>query len=138
MDILTVQTIKNQQAVAVTDRVESVVRKAGLISGAVLVYCPHTTAGLTVNECADPTVMQDLEGILHQLVPPSMHYRHGEGNSHAHARAMLVGSSVCVPVKNGRLCLGTWQGIFFLEFDGPRQRTVYVQCLQGHSSTDHA
>jgi secondary thiamine-phosphate synthase enzyme len=126
---MTVETEAAMQAVDVTAKVQTALKSMGLISGALLVYSPHTTAGVTVNEHADPTVMQDLRSVFARLVPPRQDFRHAEGNSHAHALASLTGSSVLVPVENGALCLGTWQGIFLLEFDGPRRRKLLLQPL---------
>jgi secondary thiamine-phosphate synthase enzyme len=102
------------------------VREAGVGSGQVLVYCPHTTAGLTVNEAADPDVRADIIDGLRRLVPKSGGWRHAEGNADAHIKASLMGSSVTVPLEGGKLALGTWQGVFLCEFDGPRRRTVRV------------
>jgi len=114
--------------VDVTLDVQAAVEKLGIEKGVVTVFVPHTTAGITINENADPSVQADILTILNRLVPlRDPEYRHGEGNSAAHVKASLVGSSVRVPVEGGRLCLGTWQGIYFCEFDGPRDRRVWVQ-----------
>ena len=91
------------------------------------VFVPHTTAAVTINENADPSVRADILAELNKVIPFDDGYTHGEGNSAAHVKASLIGSSVSVPVENGRLCLGTWQGIYFCEFDGPRQRQVWIQ-----------
>jgi len=91
------------------------------------VFVPHTTAAVTINENADPSVRADILAELNKVIPFDDGYTHGEGNSAAHVKASLVGSSVSVPVENGRLCLGTWQAIYFCEFDGPRQRQVWIQ-----------
>ena len=106
---------------------------AGLIagSGALHVYVPHTTAGVCVNEGADPDVVGDLGRILDRMVPWSADYRHSEGNTAAHMRAVMVGASVTVPVRDSKITLGRWQEIFFCEFDGPRSRTVELQFLPG-------
>ncbi len=96
---------------------------------ALLVFVPHTTAAVTINENADPSVRADILTELNKVIPFEDGYTHGEGNSAAHVKASLIGSSVSVPVENGRLCLGTWQGIYFCEFDGPRQRQVWIQAL---------
>ncbi|GAB4323754.1 MAG: secondary thiamine-phosphate synthase enzyme YjbQ [Promethearchaeota archaeon] len=114
----------------VTPQVERIVRDSEIRSGTCLVFVPHTTAGVIINENADPAVKVDLLEILGALVPRSRKYRHGEGNSDAHAKASLVGSSVSVVVRDGCLLLGTWQGVTFCEFDGPRRRRVVVQ-VQG-------
>ena len=115
----------------VTSLVEKALAASGLTEGAVLVYCPHTTAGVTVNENADPTVRRDIAMALERLVPIDLPFAHLEGNSDAHVKASMMGSSVTVPVEAGRLVLGTWQGIYFAEFDGPRHRRFLVQPLSG-------
>ncbi|HIW73263.1 MAG TPA: secondary thiamine-phosphate synthase enzyme YjbQ [Firmicutes bacterium] len=113
----------------ITPEVEKAVRDSGVQEGVCLVYCPHTTAGLTINENADPDVVSDILMALDALFPDRPEYRHAEGNTAAHLKAGFVGSSVSVPVAGGRLALGVWQGIYFCEFDGPRTRsyTVTVQ-----------
>jgi secondary thiamine-phosphate synthase enzyme len=108
--------------------VAGLVRDAG--DGAALVYVPHTTAGVTINENADPSVRADLEMALDRVVPGDLPYTHSEGNSDAHTKAALIGSSATVPVVDGALQLGTWQGIYFAEFDGPRRRRVLVTFLR--------
>jgi secondary thiamine-phosphate synthase enzyme len=114
-----------------TREVQSMVASKAWTGGAVLVYCPHTTAGLTINEGADPDVQRDLLTALRRLIPEQGDYRHAEGNSDAHLKASLMGSSVLVPLEGGKLGLGTWQAIYFCEFDGPRQRQVLVNHLPG-------
>jgi secondary thiamine-phosphate synthase enzyme len=111
----------------ITAQVEKVVRDSGVSEGLCCVYCPHTTAGVTVNEGADPDVKADILATLDEVVPWSGRYRHVEGNSAAHVKATLVGSSATLIVQEGRLALGTWQSIYFCEFDGPRQRRVFVR-----------
>jgi secondary thiamine-phosphate synthase enzyme len=112
----------------ITEQVSSIVGQSDISSGDVIVYCPHTTAAITINENADPSVPHDILLVLEELVPHSNPgYRHSEGNSDAHCKSTLVGCSKQLLVKNGALELGTWQGIFFCEFDGPRSRKVYVQ-----------
>jgi secondary thiamine-phosphate synthase enzyme len=107
----------------------SVAAKFNVKEGACLVYVPHTTAGITINENADPAVRLDIMSTLDRAVPWQGPYRHAEGNSAAHVKASLVGFSILVPISGGRLVLGTWQGIYFCEFDGPRTRKVHVQVL---------
>jgi len=111
------------------------VRESGVQSGVCVVFVPHTTAGVTINENADPDVVRDMDAALGKAVPWSANYAHAEGNAAAHVKASLMGSSVTVPVEEGRLVLGTWQGIYFCEFDGPRKRRVHVQVLsdEAHS-----
>lgn len=127
-----VRTSRRCELVEVTDRVRVAVRESGVADGAVLVYCPHTTAGVTIQENADPDVPHDLLLALENAVPLAAakgRYRHGEGNSDAHAKASLVGASCWVPVAAGELQLGTWQGIFLCEFDGPRARHLLVRTV---------
>ncbi len=127
----TVQTERRSQLVDITERVrEAVADLDG--AAAVLVYVPHTTAGLTINEHADPAVARDFEAALERIVSedwPWQHVEEGEENAPTHVRAAFMGSDALVPVKDGRLALGTWQGIFLCEFDGPRRRSVYVTTL---------
>ena len=106
--------------------VQAAVEALGLRDGSITVFVPHTTAGVTINEQADPDVAADLGAALARLVPEQDAYRHGEGNSDAHIKASLMGAAVPVLVRDGRLQLGTWQGIFFCEFDGPRAREIWV------------
>ncbi|MCL2807968.1 MAG: secondary thiamine-phosphate synthase enzyme YjbQ [Coriobacteriia bacterium] len=113
----------------ITRSVAEIVRASGVESGLCLVYCPHTTAGVTINENADSDVVTDLLYGLNQAFPDRRQFRHAEGNSAAHLKASVVGSSVTIPIQSGRLLLGTWQGIYFCEFDGPRSRTFYVQVV---------
>jgi secondary thiamine-phosphate synthase enzyme len=125
-----VPTRERAHFVDITSQVQTAVADAGLKDGAVIVFVPHTTAGITINENADPTVQRDILTHLDKLVPQSGDYRHAEGNSPAHIKASLMGSSVTVPVSGGRLKLGTWQGIYFCEFDGPRNRKVWVKTVK--------
>jgi secondary thiamine-phosphate synthase enzyme len=121
-----VSTGSRNQFVEITGRVADVVEKSGVQSGTCHVYVPHTTAGLTINENADPDVARDILADLARLVPAEGDYRHAEGNSDAHIKASLVGFSAMVPVVDGRPALGTWQGVYLCEFDGPRRRRVLV------------
>ena len=114
----------------ITQRVKDALRESGITNGLCVVYCPHTTAGITINENADPDVVRDLIFALEKTYPDRAEFRHNEGNSAAHLKASAIGSSATIPVKNGRLLLGTWQGVYFCEFDGPRARRFYVQ-IQG-------
>ena len=122
-----VQTQRRVSFVDVTRDVAALVRDGG--DGAAMVFVPHTTAGVTINEDADPSVRADIEMALERLVPHDLPFTHLEGNSDAHVKASLMGSSVLVPVRGGALQLGTWQGIYFAEFDGPRRRRVLVTFL---------
>jgi secondary thiamine-phosphate synthase enzyme len=129
--VLTVETRAQTELIDVTAQVGRMVAESSVKSGLCLVYVPHTTAGVTINENADPSVRTDLLMVLNQLVPWTADYRHLEGNSPAHVKATLVGASQTIAVENGHLVLGTWQGIFLCEFDGPRRRTVHVRIMEG-------
>jgi secondary thiamine-phosphate synthase enzyme len=111
----------------ITSKVEEELGKSGLTDGACVLFVPHTTAGITINEGADPNVVADIQAMLNRLIPWEGSYRHLEGNSAAHIKSSLIGNSVIVLVESGRLKLGTWQGIFFCEFDGPRSRKMYMK-----------
>jgi secondary thiamine-phosphate synthase enzyme len=113
----------------VTPKVREAVTKSGVSDGIAVVYCPHTTAGITINENADPDVVRDLLIGLDKAFPDRAEFRHAEGNSSAHLKASAVGSSATVIIKDGKLLLGTWQGIFFCEFDPPRSRTYFVKVM---------
>jgi secondary thiamine-phosphate synthase enzyme len=128
-DTLVVRSGKRADAIEITDRVEQVVRESGVQIGLCQIYVPHTTAGVFINENADPDALSDLLHTLEALVPWENGYRHAEGNAAAHIKATLVGTSQVVPVRNGRLALGRWQGIFFADFDGPRERHFQVTVL---------
>ncbi|TMF95151.1 MAG: YjbQ family protein [Chloroflexi bacterium] len=129
VDTLDVRTGRRADAIDITDRVQEVVRESGVQTGLCQVYVPHTTAGVFINENADPDALSDILARLEALVPWEDGYQHAEGNAAAHIKATLVGSSQSVPVRNGRLALGRWQGIFFAEFDGPRERRFQVTVL---------
>ena len=125
-----VTTSQTMHLADITDQVRQAVAESGTANGVCFLYNPHTTAGLTINEGADPDVRTDIIAALRKIVPLDHPYRHREGNSPAHVMASLVGSSVLVFIENGRLCLGTWQRIFFCEFDGPRTRQVFWRIQQ--------
>ncbi|HUV05536.1 MAG TPA: secondary thiamine-phosphate synthase enzyme YjbQ, partial [Armatimonadota bacterium] len=124
---LSVRTSARTQFVDITHEVQAAVNSSGVSNGLCTVYVPHTTAGITINENADPDVTRDIIDTLERLVPRGAGYRHTEGNADSHVKASIMGFSVNVFVENGRLVLGTWQGIYFCEFDGPRSRQVYVR-----------
>ena len=130
METLRVRTERRTQLLDVTGLVERAVRASGVAAGICHVYVPHTTAGVTINEHADPDVATDLEGVFDRLVPRLGPYRHSEGNSDSHAKATLVGSSQVIFVEQGKLALGRWQGVFLCEFDGPRERRLYVKVVE--------
>ncbi len=118
------------EMIDVTDSVEQVVRESGIQSGVVVVYVPHTTAGVTINENADPDVKHDLLAKLEQLIPHrESFYRHAEGNSDSHLKAAMMGSSATIPLHQGELALGRWQGIYLCEFDGPRTRDLIIKVM---------
>jgi secondary thiamine-phosphate synthase enzyme len=128
MHTLAVRTRTRTEFVEITAGVREAVRASGVRSGACLVYCPHTTAAVTIQENADPDVVHDLLLWLNTHIPKDVPgFRHAEGNSDSHLKASLVGPSVTVPVHDGELVFGTWQGIYFCEFDGPRTRRVHVK-----------
>jgi secondary thiamine-phosphate synthase enzyme len=124
-----VRTRERSQFVNITAEVRKIVRQSGVTDGVCLVYVPHTTAGVCINEAADPSVVRDITVTLEKMVPERDQYTHTEGNSDAHIKTLLTGSSVQVPVDGGELFLGTWQGIFFCEYDGPRTRRVAVRIV---------
>ncbi|HHS97290.1 MAG TPA: YjbQ family protein [Chloroflexi bacterium] len=125
-----VQTQAHQEFREITDQVQAVVQASGVAEGICFLFCPHTTAGLTLNENWDPTVRRDLGLVFTDLVPHRPDFRHAEGNSPAHAKATLVGNSLFLFVRGGRLVLGSWQGIFLAEFDGPRRRRIWVRIME--------
>lgn len=129
--ILTVKTKAKTELIDITSEIQQMVLSSGIEEGLCILYVPHTTAGITINESADPSVKGDILMILNKIVPWEAGYRHLEGNSPAHIKSTIVGASELVIIENGRLVLGTWQGIFFCEFDGPRTRNVHVRFLQG-------
>ncbi len=128
MQEFAVRTQSRTELVDITAEVRAAVDTEGVRDGLCLVFCPHTTAGITINENADPDVVADVVKELNKIVPFEDGYRHGEGNSAAHVKSSLVGCSETLIVRDGRLVLGTWQGVYFCEFDEPRTRRVLVQC----------
>jgi len=127
MEILTIRTGKRQEMIPVTRQLQELAAAQEFVEGILVVHCPHTTACLTINENADPDVVTDMLAALSALVPHSGPYRHAEGNSDAHIKTTLVGPSLSLIVSGGKLQLGTWQGVYFCEFDGPRSRRLWVQ-----------
>ena len=130
METLRVKTTRRTQLLDVTQAVERVVAEAGLVTGVCYVFVPHTTAGVMINEHADPDVATDLEGVFDRLVPHSGPYRHAEGNTDSHAKAVMAGASQVIFVEKGKLAMGTWQGVFLCEFDGPRERKIWVKVVR--------
>ena len=128
--IITVQSKKKTQLIDITSKINAVVQSAGMGQGLCMLYVPHTTAAIAINESADPSVKSDIIMILNKVIPWDADYRHFEGNSPAHIKSTIVGPSELIAVENDRLVLGTWQGIFFCEFDGPRTRKVHVRLVK--------
>ena len=126
-----IQTAKPQQFIDITAKVVEAVQKSNVQDGLAVIYVPHTTAGVTINENADPDVVRDIISALDNTYPADGEYLHLEGNAHAHIKASLMGSSCTVLIRDGKLLLGTWQGIYFCEFDGPRNREFYVMIISG-------
>ncbi|MGE5632756.1 MAG: secondary thiamine-phosphate synthase enzyme YjbQ [Caulobacteraceae bacterium] len=126
-----IQTTKMQQFIDITNKVADEVKSSNVRDGIAVIYVPHTTAGVTINESADPDVVRDMISVLDKTCPVRGEYMHFEGNSHAHIKASLMGSSCTVLIQDGKLLLGTWQGIYFCEFDGPRNREFYVKIIEG-------
>lgn len=129
METFSVRTSGRVELIDITAKVQQVVKNAGINSGACMIFIPHTTAGITINENADPSVRTDIMKELNKIVPLNDAYAHSEGNSAAHIKASMVGFSEMVIVESGQLQLGTWQGIYFAEFDGPRNRQVWVKLI---------
>lgn len=128
--ILSVKTRETTELVDITSNINRLVQESGVDQGLCMLYVPHTTAAVTINESADPSVKSDVLMILNQIIPWEANYRHLEGNSAAHIKATLVGSSELIAIENRQLVLGTWQGVFFCEFDGPRSRKLQVRLME--------
>ena len=129
--ILTVKSKMRTQLIDITPEIQKAVRSSGISEGLCMLYVPHTTAAITINESADPSVASDITMVLNEVIPWKADYRHLEGNSPAHIKSTLVGSSEIIAIENGSLVLGTWQGIFFCEFDGPRTRKLHMRLMKG-------
>ena len=129
MITLSITTSRQTEFLDITREVEKVIVNTRVLDGLDLVFIPHKTEGITINEGADPSVQEDILKILNQVIPSKGPYRHGEGNSPAHIKSSLIGSSVLIMIENGRMVLGTWQSLFFCEFDGPRTRKVLVKII---------
>ncbi|MBI6874857.1 secondary thiamine-phosphate synthase enzyme YjbQ [Clostridium aciditolerans] len=126
-----IKTTKEEQFINISHLVEKSVKESAMKNGIAVIFCPHTTGGITINENADPDVTRDIIATLDKLIPIKGDYKHFEGNSHAHLKASYMGSSATVIVEDGNLLTGTWQGIYFCEFDGPRNRKVYIKVIEG-------
>lgn len=129
METIQVKSGAKNELIDITSRVEKVVNASGVKEGIAVVYVAHTTAGVTINESADPAVARDIIAKLSDLAPQDGDYRHMEGNSDAHIKASLMGSSVNLIITGGKIALGTWQGVFFCEFDGPRTRKALIKVM---------
>ena len=128
-EVFPVSSQSSTEMIDISSGIQSLVQKSGVKEGSCLIYCPHTTAGLTINENADPDVKKDMLKEINKIVPLQDNYQHFEGNSAAHIKATFTGFHLMVPVHKGKLSLGTWQGIYFCEYDGPRSRNIQVQIL---------
>ncbi|MGA2140953.1 MAG: secondary thiamine-phosphate synthase enzyme YjbQ [Brevinematales bacterium] len=129
---LSISTGRRNELINITSSVQKCITESGIREGLCVIFVPHTTAGVTINENADPDVVIDIIGHLAKLVPPPPGvYRHSEGNSDSHIKSSLTGPSLCVIVSGGKAVLGTWQGIYFAEYDGPRHRKFIVKCIEG-------
>lgn len=126
---INIKTKARNEFVDITSEIQTIIDEAGIKNGVCYLYVPHTTAGITINEGADPSVARDIQNTLSKLVPHSGHYLHTEGNSDAHIKTTIVGSSQVIVIDGGKLLLGTWQSVFFCEFDGPRHRRVTVKLI---------
>jgi len=129
LESFTVSTRSRSDIIDITSKIQSIVNKSKVKNGICIIFNPHTTSGITINENADPSVKEDILNELKKVIPVNDRYSHIEGNSDSHIKSSLMGSDRVVIIENGRLLLGTWQGIFFCEFDGPRTRKVYVKIL---------
>lgn len=136
MDRIPVRTSDRNQLVDITDQVQECITRAGFRDGLVCVFVPHTTAGVTINENADPDVARDMLDTLAKLIPERAGYRHVEGNSDSHAKSSLIAPSLMVIVEDGRLCLGMWQAIYLAEFDGPRTRQCWIKMIPSGPAGD--
>jgi len=130
MEKITVQTRKRNDFVEITDKIESIVKSKNIKSGICFIFVPHTTCGLTINENADISVRKDIIDKLSEIVPENGNYSHMEGNSDSHIKSTIVGHSLSIFIENNSLQLGTWQGIFLCEFDGPRIREVWIKIIK--------
>ena len=126
---INIKTRTRTEFVDITSEIQQVIDEAGIKDGICCLYVPHTTAGITINEGADPSVVSDIQRTLSKLIPNNLNYSHMEGNSDAHIKSTVVGASKTVIIDDGKLLLGTWQSIFFCEFDGPRHRRVLVKLI---------
>jgi secondary thiamine-phosphate synthase enzyme len=129
-----IQTRAKVDLVDITSEIQQAITEAGIEEGICFLFCPHTTAGLVLNENWDPSVEKDVAMLLEHMVPEGLPYRHAEGNSPAHIKSILVGTDHFIFIQRGQLQMGNWQGVFFAEFDGPRRRKVWIKALRDQSS----
>lgn len=134
MKTINLKTSERVEFVEITGEIEKIIDSSGISEGIVCLFVPHTTAALTLNENADPSVKYDIKNKLERLIPRNDNYTHGEGNSDAHLKAGIFGSSLTIIISGGNLVLGTWQGIYFCEFDGPRNRKLYIRIIKDNDS----
>ena len=130
-ETINIKTSSRIELVDVTNKIASLISRQNISSGICCLFVPHTTAGITINENADPTVQLDINSKLNELIPAGNNYSHLEGNSDSHIKSTVVGSSLNIIIDNGKLVFGTWQGIYFCEFDGPRNRKLYIKLIKG-------
>jgi len=129
MEEIKIKTNNRIELIDIADKVNSILEKSKIKSGLCLIFCPHTTAGLTINENADPSVKSDIVDMFKRIIPTNTNYQHAEGNSDSHIKSSIFGSSLSIIIEDSQLQLGTWQGIYFCENDGPRQRQVWVKII---------
>ncbi len=129
-EVIDIKTSQRIEMVDITHRIEKIISKEGTENGICYLSVPHTTAGITINENADPTVSSDMTSKLTKLVPAGEDYAHSEGNSDSHIKSSIIGSTLTLIIDSGKLALGTWQGLYFYEFDGPRNRNLYVKVIK--------
>ena len=129
MERVEIRTTRRVELVDITDRIQQIITKSRVKQGICFLSVPHTTAGITINENADPSVKRDILTTLNKLIPEDAGYTHSEGNADSHIKSSILGSCLHIFIENGRLCLGTWQGIFFVEGDGPRNRQVWIEII---------
>lgn len=130
-EVLELSTTKRNDFIDITGEISGALSRARIESGLCYIHIPHSTAGITINENADPTVQADIESKLNRMIPKGEGYTHPEGNSDSHIKSSLTGTTLTLIVEKGSLVLGTWQGVFFCEFDGPRDRMIYIKTIEG-------
>ncbi len=130
-EVLELSTTKRNDFIDITGEISGALSRARIESGLCYIHIPHSTAGITINENADPTVQADLESKFNRMIPKGEGYTHPEGNSDSHIKSSLIGTTLTLIVEKGSLVLGTWQGIYFCEFDGPRDRMIYIKTIEG-------